>query len=233
MGRADSGESTAKNVKFTVLSELVLAGLKFVSRRVFVLLLGKEYLGPNGLFTDILSMLSLAELGFGVSITYSLYGPVAREDRELIKSLIRLYRRIYQGVSLVVLAVGVSLTPFLPFFVREMPADIPNISLIYILNVVNVSVSYLFTYKSTLLYVYQKKYIDGMIRAIVTLFATVVQIVTLMLTGNYVYYLYLSIGATLIQNIVISIKADKRYPYLKEKRYLRCPEQSCRTSGGM
>ena len=223
MGRADSGESTAKNVKFTVLSELVLAGLKFVSRRVFVLLLGKEYLGLNGLFTDILSMLSLAELGFGVSITYSLYGPVAREDRELIKSLIRLYRRIYQGVSLVVLAVGVSLTPFLPFFVREMPADIPNISLIYILNVVNASVSYLFTYKSTLLYVYQKKYIDGMIRAIVTLFATVVQIVTLMLTGNYVYYLYLSIGATLIQNIVISIKADKRYPYLKEKKVSPLP----------
>ena len=120
MGRADSGESTAKNVKFTVLSELVLAGLKFVSRRVFVLLLGKEYLGLNGLFTDILSMLSLAELGFGVSITYSLYGPVAREDRELIKSLIRLYRRIYQGVSLVVLAVGVSLTPFLPFFVPAL-----------------------------------------------------------------------------------------------------------------
>ena len=223
MGRADGGVSTAKNVKFTVLSELVLAGLKFVSRRVFVLLLGKEYLGLNGLFTDILSMLSLAELGFGVSITYSLYGPVAREDRELIKSLIRLYRRIYQGVSLVVLAVGVSLTPFLPFFVREMPADIPNISLIYILNVVNVSVSYLFTYKSTLLYVYQKKYIDGMIRAIVTLFATVVQIVTLMLTGNYVYYLYLSIGATLIQNIVISIKADKRYPYLKEKKVSPLP----------
>lgn len=223
MGRADGGESTAKNVKFTVLSELVLAGLKFVSRRVFVLLLGKEYLGLNGLFTDILSMLSLAELGFGVSITYSLYGPVAREDRELIKSLIRLYRRIYQGVSLVVLAVGVSLTPFLPFFVREMPADIPNISLIYILNVVNASVSYLFTYKSTLLYVYQKKYIDGMIRAIVTLFATVVQIVTLMLTGNYVYYLYLSIGATLIQNIVISIKVDKRYPYLKEKKVSPLP----------
>ena len=74
----DRVEYAAKNLKFTAAGELVLAILKFVSRRVFVILLGKEYLGISGLFTDILSLLSLAELGFGVSITYSLYRPAAR-----------------------------------------------------------------------------------------------------------------------------------------------------------
>ena len=134
----DRTGSVVRNFKFTAASELILALLKFVSRRVFVLLLGKEYLGLNGLFTDILSVLALVELGFGVSITYSLYRPAARGEEGLIRSLIRLCRRVYWGVGLVILVLGLSLTPALPFFVKEMPEGIPDIPLIYILNVINV-----------------------------------------------------------------------------------------------
>ena len=95
----NSAEHMAKNVKYAVAGEFLLAVLKFLSRRVFVLLLGREYLGLNGLFTDVLSMLSLAELGFSVSITYSLYRPVAQGDTEMIKSLVRLYRRVYRTIG--------------------------------------------------------------------------------------------------------------------------------------
>lgn len=213
----DRTEHVVKNLKFAAVSELVLAVLKFVSRRVFVLLLGKEYLGVSGLFTDILSMLSLAELGFSVSITYSLYQPVAQGNTTLIKSLMQLYRRVYRSVFVIVLAAGLSLTPFLDFFVKEMPENIPNISLIYVLNVVNASVSYLFAYKSTLLFVYQKKYIDSLIRTAVSVIAAVAQIGVLLITGNYVFYLFISIGAALTQNVLISVKTDRLYPYLKEK----------------
>ena len=213
MGRT---EHVVKNLKFAAVSELVLAVLKFVSRRVFVLLLGKEYLGVSGLFTDILSMLSLAELGFSVSITYSLYQPVAQGNTTLIKSLMQLYRRVYRSVFVIVLAAGLSLTPFLDFFVKEMPENIPNISLIYVLNVVNASVSYLFAYKSTLLFVYQKKYIDSLIRTAVSVIAAVAQIGVLLITGNYVFYLFIAIGAALTQNVLISVKTDRLYPYLKE-----------------
>lgn len=188
----DRAAHVVKNFKFTVAGELMLAVLKFVSRRAFVLLLGKEYLGLNGLFTDILSVLALAELGLGVSITYSLYRPAARGDEELIRSLIRLCRRAYQCVGLAILLAGLSLTPFLSFFVKEMPENIPHIPLIYILNVVNVSVSYLFSYRATLLFVYQKKYIESVIRALTGLLFTVAQIGVLFLTGNYLYYLYLA-----------------------------------------
>lgn len=221
----DRTEAVVRNFKFTVAGEIILALLKFISRRVFVVLLGKEYLGLSGLFTDILSMLALAELGFGVSITYSLYGPAARGEEELIKALMRLYRRIYRIVALIVLAAGVSLAPFLDFFVREMPENIPNIPLIYILNVVNVSVSYLFSYKSTLLFVYQKKYIDAVIRAFVTLLFTGAQIMVLVLTGNYLYYLYLAIGATLVQNFMIAVKTDRLYPYLRKKTVCALPAE--------
>lgn len=221
----DRTEHVVKNLKFAAVSELVLAVLKFVSRRVFVLLLGKEYLGISGLFTDILSMLSLAELGFSVSITYSLYRPVAQGDIPLIQSLMRLYRRVYRGVFVIVLGAGLSLTPFLDFFVKEMPENVPNLSLIYVLNVVNAGVSYLFAYKSTLLFVYQKKYIDSLIRTAVAVISTVVQIAVLLLTENYVFYLFITIGASLTQNVLISLKTDRLYPYLKEKSVLPLPAE--------
>lgn len=121
-----SAEHFTKNIKYAVAGELLLAVLKFLSRRVFVLLLGREYLGLNGLFTDVLSMLSLAELGFSVSITYSLYRPVAQGDTEMIKSLVLLYRRVYRAIGLAVLVLGLSLTPFLSFFFKEIPPNIPK-----------------------------------------------------------------------------------------------------------
>lgn len=231
--RMDRTENTVKNVTFSMLSEFMLAVLKFVSRYVFVQILGKEYLGLDGLFTDILAVLSLAELGFSVSITYSLYRPAAEGDRELIKSLIRLYHRVYQIVGVTVLTVGAGLTPFLDFFVKEMPEDIPYIPLIYLLNVLNTGVAYFFTYKSTLLFVYQKKYIDTMIRAGLTLLVNVVQIVVLVVSGNYLYYLCILVAGTVLQNVAVAVKADRLYPYLREKDVRPLPGRSCRISGAM
>ncbi len=221
----DRAARIEKNLKFVMAGELLLAVLKFLSRRVFVLLLGREYLGLNGLFTDVLSMLSLAELGFSASITYSLYRPVAQGDTETIKSLVRLYRRVYRTVGMVVLAVGLCLTPFLSFFVKKMPEDIPYIPLIYVLNLANASISYFFAYKSTLLFVYQKKYVETAIRAAVSLGATAAQIGVLLLTRNYLYYLFLAIGATIVQNAAVSIQADRFYPYLREKNVRPLPPE--------
>ena len=221
----DRAEHIKKNLKFAMAGELLLAALKFLSRRVFVLMLGREYLGLNGLFTDVLSMLSLAELGFSVSITYSLYRPVAQGDKEMIKSLIRLYRLVYRAVGLVVLGLGLALTPFLGFFIKEMPENIPNIPVVYVLNLINASISYFFAYKSTLLFVHQQKYVETAIRAAVSLAATAAQIGVLLLTRNYFYYLLLAIGATAVQNAAISIKADRLYPYLREKNVRPLPKE--------
>lgn len=153
MSRVDS---IAKNVRISAACQVLLMVVNFALRRVFVLVLGREYLGLDGLFTDILSMLSLAELGFGTSVLFSLYKPVAEGNQEKIKSLMSLYRRAYQVIGTVVLVAGVSLTPFLNAFVKEMPAGIPHIRWIYILNVLNSGVSYFFIYKTSLLFAYER-----------------------------------------------------------------------------
>ena len=216
----------AKNLKLTAAGEMALALLKFLSRRLFVVFLGKEYLGISGLFTDILSLLSLAELGFGVSITYSLYAPVACGDTEGVKSLMELYRRVYRMTGIAVLAAGLALTPFLDFFVKEMPENIPNIPLIYMLTVLNTGVSYFFSYKATLLFVQQRKYIDTAIRAAVMLLATAAQAAALWLTRNYLWYLGIAIVASLAQNFLISLKTDRLNPYLRERDARTLPQET-------
>lgn len=215
MARVDN---IVRNLKFAALCQVVLLAVNFVVRRIFVLTLGQEYLGLNGLFADILSMLSLAELGFGTSILYSLYKPVAEGDTETIKALMQLYRRAYRVIGLVVLTAGTALTPFLDLFVREMPDGIPHIRWIYLLNVVNSALSYFFIYKASLLFAYQKKYIELLLNAAVKSVAGLLQIFLLLATHNYFLYLGVTLGATLIQNLSISLCTDRAYPYLRQRQ---------------
>lgn len=214
MSRADN---VAQNMKTAIFCQIALAAANFAARKIFVLRLGEDYLGLNGLFSNLLSMLSLAELGFGTSIIFSLYHPVAHKDREKIKSLMQLYRRAYKLVGGFVIAAGVSLTPFLSFFVKEMPQGIPYIEIIYILNVLNSGISYFFIYKASLLFADQKKYIENRITVAVKLISIAFQTVTLIFTGSYLLYLGIMLISTIVQNIWISYKADSLYPFLKEK----------------
>ena len=217
MSRVDS---IAKNVRISAACQVLLMVVNFALRRVFVLVLGREYLGLDGLFTDILSMLSLAELGFGTSVLFSLYKPVAEGNQEKIKSLMSLYRRAYRVIGTVVLAAGIALTPFLDAFVKEMPSGIPHIRWIYILNVLNSGISYFFVYKTSLLFAYEKKYVELLVQTAVRGAAGVVQALLLLTTGNYFLYLGVAILTTVVQNTAISMRVDRMYPYVREKNVL-------------
>lgn len=220
MSRVDQ---VAKNAKFAAVSQIVLVLANFVVRKIFVITLGENYLGLSGLFTDILSMLSLAELGFGTSVVFSLYKPLAQGDSEKIKSLMRVFRLAYRCVGIFVFTAGIAITPFLEWFINEMPPDIPlsEIRWIYVLNVINSAGSYFFIYKASLLFADQKKYVETIIITIAKLVAAVLQIGILLLTQNYFLYLGVMITATFCQNFAVSLQTDRMYPFLKEKNIRR------------
>ena len=106
--------------------------LNFVTRLVFVKCLNEEYLGVNGLFSNILTVLSLAELGVGTAIIYSLYKPVADKDELKISALLNYYRKAYQIIGIIITVLGLLLTPFLNVIIKDQP-DIPNLEFIYVL----------------------------------------------------------------------------------------------------
>ena len=162
--------------------------MQFAIRTVFIHFLGKEFLGLNGLFTNILSLLSMAELGIGSSIVYSMYKPLAVGDQPKIRALMQLYKKAYKYIGFLVGIIGLGLIPFLKYMISS-DIEMSTIYIIYILFLANSVVSYFFTYKRSMLIADQRTYVTTINDFIFLIVTTVVQILFLFLYPNYVLYL--------------------------------------------
>lgn len=208
--------NSLRNIKTSLFLKLAVLLINFVTRRIFIDTLSVAYLGLNGTFSNILSLLSLAELGVGSAITFSLYKPLAENDDELTLSILALYKKLYTIIGIVVLIIGVSLTPFLPYLIKDLP-DLPNIELIYILFVLNSAISYFFVYKQSLINADQKQYIIVKYNYISSMACALLQCVFLYLTHDFIVYLCLAIGCGIVNNALLASKADRLYPFITSK----------------
>lgn len=192
----------------------ILAGI--VNRWAIVRILGIEYQGINSLFSNILSMLSIAELGIGTAIVFHLYKPLEEGNVEELKSLMRFYRRCYYMIALAVLCLGTAFIPFLDFFVTENPTGYP-LPFIYAWFLIDVVISYLFTFKRSILIADQKSYIITCCDILYQVAVKAGQACLLFLTGSFIGYLALMVVCRAAENIAINGIADRRYPFLREK----------------
>ena len=207
--------NSVKNILYAVTGQFFGLLSSFILRIVFVHMLSRNYLGIDSLFTSIVSALSLTELGIGSAINYSLYKPLAENDVEQIKALMKLYKKAYILIGIVVFIIGMLLVPTLPFFVHSK--NIQHLDLIFILFIINSSISYFYSYKKSLIIADQYRHITVVYTYVSFVIMSIVQGVLLVVTKNYVVYLLIMIFFTFIQNFLISKKADKMYPYLLEK----------------
>ena len=209
-------ESSIKNIIYAYIGQFIGIIVNFIARIVFIRVLNAEYLGINGLFTNILSVLALAELGVGAAMAFNLYEPLAVNDTKKIKALMSIYKKAYNIIGIFIFVVGIAITPFIYSFMNEVP-DIKYLKFYYILFVINTSVSYFFTYKRTLLVSAQKRYIATFYRYLFYALVNIGQIVILLTTKNYALYLICQIVCTILENICVSKKTEELYPYIKEK----------------
>lgn len=206
--------NTIRNAVVGFGAQLIIILLNFINRTFFIRYLGAEYLGLSGLFSNILSMLSLAELGIGVAISFSLYKPLQEQDIRKTKALMSFYQLAYNVIGVVILGLGLCLVPFLDRLIKNRP-DIPNFTLIYLLFLANSVVSYFFTYKRSLLSADQKEYLNTINRTLFSIIQCAGQFIVLVFTRNYLLYLIVVIICTIGSNIRISYLCDNLYPYLK------------------
>ena len=206
---------TLINMVVNVGGQLMNQALLFISRMVFIHYLSAAYLGVNGLFTDVLGILNFAELGIGTAMIYSLYEPAAKKDEHRLAQLMNLYRLFYRIVAVVVLLVGLALMPFLGFFIKDS-SGIEHLRLIYLMYVANSVCSYLLSYKNSIYLAYQKAYVRNLWAQLCDAVKTLLQIVLIVLTGNFILYLAVQFVMQFIPNIIVSVKVDKEFPYLKE-----------------
>lgn len=185
-----------------------------ICRMVFTRTLAVDYLGVNGLFSNILSMLSLAELGIGSAIVYALYKPLAENDEKKIATLVQFYGSCYRVIGCVVAVIGLALMPFLKLIITSEPAIKESIYLLYIIYLFNTASTYFFSYRSSLISAAQQHYIVLVVSYIITIVQSIFQIVWLLLTHEYLGYLIISSIGTLCYNLIISYIAKKKYPYI-------------------
>ena len=207
----------AKNSFYSVFCHCATLLVQFVVRTFFIKCLTIEYVGIHGLFTNILIILSLADLGMVNAMNFSLYRPLASNDQYKIGQIMLFFKKIYRIIAIVVFLLGIGLLPFLDFFLSEKP-DIPeNLNIIYLFFVFNSAVSYLFAYKQTLIIADQRKYIVSVYTFAVNLFICSLQCLLLYLFSSFYSYLILMVVCTVLTNVFISLKCNKDYPVLKEK----------------
>lgn len=216
MGRV---QSAAKNIAFGYIGNIVTQLLGFILRSLFIDYLGDTLTGINDLYTGILSVLSMAELGVGTALNYSLYGPVARRDLEKIKSYMLLYKRAYRVIGLVIGALGTALIPFLSYLVNQ-PKGVGtrDMTLYYLIFLFNTVSSYFVAYKYSLANAEQRNYIQTTITTITKMVVVAFQIIVLLLTKNFLLYLLMQTAIELLQKVAVSAYFNHLYPYLRERK---------------
>lgn len=215
MGRVRQAE---KNIFFGYISNFIIMIMGFLLRTVFIMVLDKELLGVNALYTDILSVLSLAELGVGSALNYSLYKPVANNDLEKIKSYMRLYKRAYLAIAGVITVTGLVLVPFLPYLIQDSgDISVADLTVYYLIFLFNTVITYFVAYKYSLANAQQRSYIQTNIITITKIVTVLAQIVMLLVTKNFLVFLLTQSAVELMQKILVTVYFNRLYPYLRDK----------------
>lgn len=206
-------KNATRNIVFEGMSQMMNMLVPFIMRSVILNFLGVEYLGLSGLFRSILSILNLAELGVGSAMVFSMYKPIAEDDAETICALMKLYRTIYRVIGLVILTIGLGLTPFLPYLIKdEVTADV-NLYVLYFMNLGSTVLSYwLFAYKNSLLAAHQRGDISSKIAIAVHFVEYVLKILVLIVFRNYYLFLGIQILSQIFNNIFVALRVNKLYP---------------------
>lgn len=195
--------------------------VNFIVRTVFVYTLGKTYLGIGGLFSNILSMLSLTEFGVGSAIIFKLYDPLAHNDEQRTAILMKFYKNVYRVIGLVVALLGLALIPYLPLFIKDFDKLIQlniNTTVIFLLYLAKTVSSYVFfSYKSAIIRADQKEYLINVVSYFFVIGGAIVQIIILLIHPQFELFVLVSVIQVLAQNVAIAIMANNMYPYIKER----------------
>ena len=211
MGRSSKA---LKNVTTGLINKVLMLFLAFATRTLFIRLLGAEYAGVSSLYTNILSVLSLAELGLSNVLMFYLYGAIKDQDEDRICSLVQEFKKIYTGIIVFILSIGIVLIPFLKYIVKSsLPTN--EVTIYYILYLANSVASYFVVYRTMVIKADQKDYISNIVQTATTVTMYVLQFVYLLIIRNFLGYLVIQVICTVSNNIILNCIALKKYPYLK------------------
>lgn len=209
--------NVVRNISWAILLQIVLMFLQFFSRSIFVRQLGKDYLGISGLFTDIFWILSLVNMGIPDAMVICMYKPLAEKNNAKVRALLYLFGKAYSIVGLIVLVLGISIIPLLRFIIKEPPNIPESLIKIYFLYLIQTVATYYIIHKRYIIFTDQKEYILNIYQKLFHFLQILLQIIVLFTIQNFYIYLLVQVICTLLMNYFSSLKAEKMYPFIKEK----------------
>lgn len=204
-----------RNIKYSFLAFLINSSFAFLSQTIFIYVLSRELLGLNGLFSNILGILSISELGISSVMNYNLYKPIKENNIHAVKAIMKLYRKLYFCIGTFIIIAGCVLMPLLPIWIKDTLLSDQEIKTYFILYVLNSACSYFYSYKRALLVCGQKEYVLNMISVVFKAALFVIQTIGLIYTANYMVYLIIAIAVNILENLFITCVVNKKYPYIK------------------
>ena len=213
-------QKSMKNTIFGMVGLFCSLIVSFITRSIFIRILGVEYNGVNGLFSNVLQVLNLAELGFATSIAYALYKPLKEHDEKTAAMLMHYFAKIYRIIAVIVAVAGCCCIPFLQYLISEdiseLSFSLNQLRIYFSLYLVNTVCSYLLAYKRTIITADQNSYLVSNVDNICNIVLNILQIILLYLTRNFYAYLVTMIAKTIVNNLILHLIAGKRYPYLSQ-----------------
>lgn len=205
-----------RNSVFSIINKLVTILLAFISRKLFIQFLSEELLGLNSLFADLLGLLNLADMGLGVAVQFDLYKPIAEKNQEKIGRILNAAKRIYNVVGTCMIAVGVILSLFIQYLIKENPYSLGFLRIVFVINVISSASSYFFVHKRLYLQACEDLHITYIVDTAVSIVGSILRIAAIAVFRNYYVFVLLSALQSILSNFLVSYYCDKRYPALKK-----------------
>ena len=212
-------KKSSRNMIFSVIAFALQIVLGFIVRRYFIFYFSSEYLGLNSLFSNVISLLSLAELGFGTAIVFAMYKPMAEKDEERVRELLQFYKKCYSIIGTVILAIGLCVLPFMDYFKAQAPTVELNFYIIYLIFLFNAVISYFFAHRKSLIYTDQRNDIETKVTICLNLLSVILQLISIIIFKNYYLYILVAGIINILNNLIIYIITQKKY-----KNYLQKPK---------
>ena len=212
---------------FGSINRIVMLVIPFIKRLIILNVLGSQYLGLGSLFQSIIQVLSLSELGFSSAVVYNMYKPAAEGNVAKMNALLNFYRRVYRIVGVVILGVGLLLIPFLPRLIKGTYPQDTNLTILYLIYLVNTAISYfLFAYNNSLLVVHQRDDVKSSVNTVLSLGLTGSQIAVLLITKNYYLFSLLMPLFTITNNLLIAWRTKALFPQYKAEGELEAEDKA-------
>ena len=206
-------KNAKRNIIYGFINKFIVMICPFIVRTVIIYKLGNEYLGLNSLFSSILSVLSLSEMGFSSAVVYNMYKPIADGDTKQINALLNFYRKAYRFIGFFILLVGLSVIPFLPKLIKGSHPQEINLIWLYLIYLIDTVLSYfMYAYLTSILTAFQRNDINSRINSLISILLTIFKVILIITTGNYYYYAILLPISTIANNLFVARTVKKYFP---------------------